>query len=141
MVKYILQCLLIWESLVVVTGLDRPGSGENLEVLRELLDRPWPLLAVSATQGTGLPELAARSFEVLDLIRVYTKEPGKPADREKPFTLPRGSSVADLALHIHRDLALGLRFARIWGKSAFDGQSVKGEHRLEDGDVVELHTA
>jgi ribosome-interacting GTPase 1 len=33
-----------------------------------------------------------------------------------------------------------LRHARLWGRSGFDGQQVGPEHRVEDGDVVELHT-
>jgi hypothetical protein len=33
-----------------------------------------------------------------------------------------------------------LRYARIWGPSGFDGQTVGHEHHVADGDVVELHT-
>jgi hypothetical protein len=130
---------LIKKAFLVITGIDRPRSEENLSVLAELIETPWPLVAVSVVDGRGLEELGAQSFAALDLIRVYTKEPGKPADREKPFTLPRGSCVADLALSIHREVAETMKFARVWGSSVFDGQSVKGDHGLEDGDVVEIH--
>ena len=127
------------KAFLVITGIDRPKSEENLAVLKELLETPWPLAAVSVVDGRGLEDLGARSFAALDLIRVYTKEPGKAADRQKPFTLPRGSCVADLALLIHREVAETMKFARVWGSSVFDGQPVKGEHGLEDGDVVEIH--
>lgn len=126
-------------TLLVVTGMDRPGGAENLAVLGELLDSTWPIQAVSAKDGSGLLDLGARSFGLLGLIRVYTKEPGKPPDKSKPFTLPRGATVAELAGHIHREIAEGFRYARIWGSSAFDGQQVRGDHPLEDGDVVEIH--
>lgn len=125
------------ETLLVVTGMDREGGAGNLSVLRELF--PWPIHPVSAVSREGLDELAERTFEALDVIRVYTKEPGKPADRDKPFTLRRGSTVADLASLIHRDLSNALKFARLWGPATFDGQPVKGDHVLVDGDVVELH--
>ena len=59
------------------------------------------------------------------------------ADRDRPFTLPRGSCVGDLARFIHKDVAARLKFARLWGASVFDGQSVKAAHVLEEGDVVE----
>jgi ribosome-interacting GTPase 1 len=124
-------------ALLVVTGMDRPGGDANLEALRELL--PWTPLAVSVASALGLEELASRTFVLLDVIRVYTKEPGKPADRERPFTLKQGSTVSDLALLIHRELSAALKFARIWGATVFDGQPVKGDHVLVDGDVVELH--
>ena len=40
----------------------------------------------------------------------------------------------------HRDIAASLRFARIWGSGAFDGQQVGPDHEVADGDIVELHT-
>ena len=73
------------------------------------------------------------------MIRVYTKIPGKPADRTKPFTIPLGSTVLDLAREIHRDFEQSLKFARVWGTGVFEGQTVKRDHELHDADVVELH--
>jgi len=87
----------------------------------------------------GLDTLRRTTFETLNIMRVYTKEPGKPADRDKPFTLPRGATVADLAVRIHKDVAATMKFARVWGPSAFDGQSVHHDHVLAEGDVVEIH--
>jgi ribosome-interacting GTPase 1 len=72
-------------------------------------------------------------------MRVYSKEPRKEPDLSRPFTLPRGSTVQDLAKAIHKEIAEEIKFARVWGPSAFDGQSVHEHHVLEEGDVVELH--
>jgi hypothetical protein len=44
-----------------------------------------------------------------------------------------------MAALVHRDFAENLKSARIWGTAVFDGQSVKRDHVLHDGDVVELH--
>jgi uncharacterized protein len=44
-----------------------------------------------------LDELFRRLWELLAMIRIYPKEPGRPPDRHKPFTLPMGATVADLA--------------------------------------------
>ena len=126
-------------SLLVVTGMDRHGAAGDLEALHELLETDLPTVPVSTSDGTGLDELARRTFEALDIIRIYTKQPGKDVDRERPFTLPRGSNVGDLARAIHKDVAESLKFARVWGKSLFDGQSVKAAHILEEGDIVEIH--
>lgn len=126
-------------SLVVISGMDRPGARGDLEALRELLEEPWPLLPVSAVTGSGLDELGRRSYESLGILRVYTKEPGKEPDRDRPFTLDHGATVGDLARLIHKDLEQQLRFARLWGPSAFDGQTVHRDHVLKDGDVVEIH--
>jgi hypothetical protein len=56
-----------------------------------------------------------------------------------PFTLPIGSNVIDLAMHIHRELAEKLKTARAWGTDVYDGQSVHRTHVLHDKDIVELH--
>ena len=126
-------------ALVVVTGLDRDDGPEDFEILRELMDPRWPLLPVSSITRAGLELLAQRTFEALRVIRVYTKQPGHPPDKAAPFTLPLGSTVADLAARIHNDLAVTMHFARIWGPSVFDGQTVPREHVLEEGDVIEIH--
>jgi ribosome-interacting GTPase 1 len=126
-------------ALLVVTGLDKPGSSENLQILRELIQEPWPIVPVSTVDNQGIEELRRKTFQALDIIRVYTKKPGKPPDRAQPFTLPRGATLLDLARTIHKDVLEQLKFARIWGKNVFDGQTVQREHVLDDGDVVEIH--
>lgn len=128
------------KSLMVVTGMDLPGAEGDLDALEELLETPWPRVAVSVQSPQTLMELGPATFRALDIIRVYSKEPRKDPDRSRPFTLHRGSTVADLARAIHKEMAEDLKFARIWGPSAFDGQSVREGHVLQEGDVVELHT-
>jgi ribosome-interacting GTPase 1 len=127
------------KAMLVVTGMDLPGAEGDLEALEELVDLPWPKVAVSTTTGDALDELGGCTFRALDIIRVYSKEPRKDPDRSKPFTLRRGSTVAGLARAIHKEIAEEIKFARVWGPSAFDGQSVHEQHVLEEGDVVELH--
>jgi ribosome-interacting GTPase 1 len=127
------------DAFLVVTGMDRPGAQGDYEVFEELLDRPWWKVPVSGVTREGFDALGQATFEALDVIRVYSKEPGREADRDRPFTLPRGSTVSDLAAKIHKEIAEELRYARLWGPSAHDGQSVRGGHVLEEGDVVEIH--
>ena len=127
------------DAIMVVTGMDLPGAEGDLEAFEELMECPWSKVPVSGTTGDGLAELGQRTFEALDIIRVYSKEPGKDADVEKPFTLDRGATVSDLAVKIHKEIAEDLKYARVWGPSVHDGQSVRGGHVLEEGDVVEIH--
>jgi len=96
-------------------------------------------IAVSARTGSGLEELFRRLWELLAMIRVYAKEPGQPPDRQKPFTLPAGATVADLARQIHRDLPETMKYARLWGHGRFEGQQVHRTEVLRDLDVVEIH--
>lgn len=113
----------------------------DLEVLAELEEPHFPTMLVSAQTGVGLGELGAWLWRALGLVRVYTKAPGKPADHGRPFTLRADEhTVGEAARLVHRDMARTLKYARVWGRSVTaDGQHVGREHRLADGDVLELH--
>ena len=112
----------------------------ELDAFRELTGLLYPVLAVSAATGRGLGEIGPWLFRSLGIARIYTKAPGRPADKQRPFTLRHGQTVGDVARLVHKDLARSLKFARVWGQSGFDGQHVGQEHPLADGDIVELHT-
>ncbi|MFQ5548980.1 MAG: GTPase [Woeseia sp.] len=116
-----------------------PDPGE-VEILEELLGLRFPALTVSAETGDGLDELGPFLFRALDIVRVYTKTPGKPAETDKPFTVHRGGTVLDVAGLVHKDIARDLKFARMWGAEVFDGQQVGPDHLVSDGDLVELHS-
>jgi ribosome-interacting GTPase 1 len=111
----------------------------EMRVFEELTRLAYPMLAVSADTGDGLDRLGAWLFSALEIVRIYTKIPGEPADMTRPFTLRRGATVHDVAVLVHKDIAAGLRFARIWGPSGFDGAHAGPDHVVADGDVVELH--
>ncbi|APW62255.1 GTPase [Paludisphaera borealis] len=127
------------KTVMAATKLDAPGAGDRLEIVREWFGTRFPMLPVSAESGEGLETLREAAYHSLGLLRIYTKIPGRPADRTKPFTVPIGSTVLDLAREVHRDFESSLKFAKIWGSGVFDGQSVKRDHELHDGDIVELH--
>lgn len=129
-----LPTLLLANKADLIAGIDT-----ELEAFRELTGLTYPAFAVSAATGQGLADIGPWLFRSLGIVRVYTKAPGHPPDKSRPFTLRQGQTVEDVARLVHKDLAAGLRYARIWGRSGFDGQQVGREHRLADGDVVELH--
>jgi ribosome-interacting GTPase 1 len=125
---------------VVGNKCDQDEDGIFAEMCREAVGEDLPFLAVSAQRGVGLDALRTALWRDLHRIRVHTKEPGHRADEGKPFVLPEGATVHDLALLVHHDLADHLRFARLWGGTArFEGQQVDRHHVLADRDVVELH--
>ena len=125
--------------LVAGTKLDLPGAAENFQAMKELYGSAVPLLAVSAEKGDNLGEIARTCFKMLSVVRIYPKEPGKPPDKERPFVLPQGSTVLDLAAVIHKGLAANLKRARIWGANMYEGAPAPREHVLSDRDIVELH--
>ena len=125
--------------LVLANKNDDADSEENFEIFRELLEEDWPMVSASATTGRNLEQLKDALVERLNIIRVYSKAPGKEPDFTAPFTLKKGSTVADLAAKVHKDFVDNLKRAKVWGTNVFDGQMVQRDHVLEDGDIVELH--
>lgn len=117
------------------------GAIENFEALRELIGASsvFRILAVSAETGKGLDEFRLAVFDLLEVIRIYTKAPGKKPDLNAPYVLKRGATVMEAAQHVHKDFAELLKFARAWGHGKFEGQMVQRDYVLADGDVIELH--
>jgi ribosome-interacting GTPase 1 len=117
-----------------------PDPEAELEVFREIAPDPFDSLAVSAQTGLGLAAIGPALFALVGIVRVYSKVPGHPPDKGRPFTLMAGSTVRDVALQVHRGMAAELKYARVWGESAeFEGQQVSPAHVIRDRDVVELH--
>jgi len=77
-------------------------------------------------------------FDLIQIVRVYAKPPGKKPDLDDPFILPAGSDVHALAHKVYRGLENQVRSARLWGRGVIDGQNVHLDHVLHDKDIVEL---
>jgi ribosome-interacting GTPase 1 len=115
------------------------GAVDRLEIVRELFGARFPIVVLDAESAAGLEDFRNAVYRMLNMIRVYSKKPGKPPDMQSPFTCPAGSTLLQMAELVHRDFANNLKSARIWGTGVFDGQTVTRDHVLHDKDVVELH--
>ena len=80
-------------ALLVATKVDRPGAVDALELLELRVNGRLPVLAVSATDGSGLEDVRRRSLTALDVIRAYTKPPGKCPDPLPPRAIHTGASA------------------------------------------------
>ncbi len=132
----------LWHKKAVLAGnkTDLDGDGQNFEMMKIAYGHVLPVAAISAAHGQGLEDLKDKIFNTLGIIRVYTKTPGQKADLMEPFVLPCGSTLADAAASVHKDIANHLKFARIWGSGKHEGMMVKRDHVLADGDIIELHS-
>ena len=126
-------------TLLIANKSDLDPGADEVSVLEELAGVRFPAFAVSAKSGQSIERLAPFVFSALGIVRVYTKPPGQPPDRTRPFIVRRGNAVSDVARLVHQDVARSLKFARLWGSATFDGQQVGPDHAVADGDVVELH--
>jgi ribosome-interacting GTPase 1 len=127
-------------ALLLVNKADDETSKPDFDVLRELLDPRWEMIPVSAKTGHNLERMKQAVFDTLDIVRVYSKIPGKEPDTKSPFVMKQGGTVEEFAGKVHQDFVKRLKSAKVWGSSAFDGQMVPRDYVLEDGDIVELKT-
>jgi len=128
------------KAIMVGNKQDLPKSREHFQILKELLGEQLPMVAISAKDGHNLDELKIRLYQGLNILRVYTKAPGKNPDLNTPFILEKGSTVQDLAGYIHKDFLQKLKYARVWSPRGLKGLMVQRDYALQEGDIVELHT-
>jgi ribosome-interacting GTPase 1 len=125
------------KALLAASKADLDPGGGNFQVLRELYP-DLPAIAVTPA-GPDLDALRRAIFEMLRIIRVYTKAPGLKADLTDPIILEKGSTLEAAAASVHKDFASKLKYARIWGSGKHDGIMARRDHVLQDGDIIELH--
>lgn len=127
-------------KLVVFNKVDLLNDFEIRKLKARLESEKYNFVLVSALSGFGLEELKKKIFSCFDILRVYTKEPGKEKT-DKPIILKPGSIVYDAAEKILKGFSKKIKEARIYGPSAkFLGQKVGLKHKLKDLDVVEFKT-
>jgi ribosome-interacting GTPase 1 len=122
-------------ALLAATKADEAGPEQVAALGRSVPD--LAVVAVSVIDDVSLEALKAAIWRLTGLIRVRLRRGEDPAG--EPVALEPGSTVADVAGRVHRDLAASSQGARVWGPSArFEGQRVGRDHTVLDGDVVEI---
>lgn len=131
----------LWQkkTIIIANKMDTDDAEERLKIVQELYSHEFEIIPISAQMAMGKEKITEALYRGLDIIRVYTKAPGKEPDMSDPIVLDRGSTVTEAAAKIHKDFANNLKYARIWSLRRFNGQTVGRDEILEDGDIVEFH--
>lgn len=126
-----------YKLAIIATKGDLPGSKEAYQEL--LKKAKWTVYPTAYNNEESLEQLKKSLFELLKVIRVYTKPPGAKPNLDEAFVIRRGATVADVAEKIHTSFLKRFRYAKIWGTSTVhDGQQVGLDHILHDKDIIEL---
>jgi ribosome-interacting GTPase 1 len=133
------ELILHHKKALVLANKAELDMGQGYGLLQAKFAGLVPLVAISAKTGAGLEDLRRQIFDMLEIIRVYTKTPGKKAEMTEPIVLPRGATLAAAAAEVHKDFLAKLKYARIWGSGKHDGVMASRDHVLQDGDIIELH--
>jgi ribosome-interacting GTPase 1 len=127
-------------TIIFANKSDLRPDPRALEQLRTAAE-PLEVVVASAEHTPNLVvTLGEKLFKVLDVTRIYTKEPGK--DPAKIPMVFRGSvTVGELARMIHNDFYQNFKYARVWGPAAkFPNEKVGLDRKLTDGTIVQLYT-
>jgi ribosome-interacting GTPase 1 len=127
------------KALIVANKKDLTETEDSFIILKGKYEHMYQCISISALEKEKLEDLRRAIFELSGIIRVYSKPPGKEPDLSKPFAIPSGSTILDLASFIHKEFVFNLKFARIWGSAKFDGQRVEKNYILKDKDIIEIH--
>jgi ribosome-interacting GTPase 1 len=127
------------KTMIIANKSDHPRAEENLEEIKGFIDPGFTVIPVSIFKENTIEQLREQIYALLDVIRVYSKIPGKKVDHNDPYVFKKGSSLMDMAKAVHKDFAQKLKYARIWGKNKYQGQKVNRSYMLEDEDIIELH--
>src|SRR3989344_1639481 len=122
-------------DLIVIILKDK----SELELIKEELKQNDIDKRTLLYQNDDIKEFRDDIWKSLNLIKIYTKQPGKEKDHP-PIALKKGSKIINIAEIIHKDFIRKFRFARVWGTSVkHQGTRAGLDHALNDDDVVELH--
>lgn len=127
-------------SMIIINKADLDIKKARQKALElHQLEPKIPIIIGSAKLGKGFEKLGEILFKILEIVRVYTKQPNGPVT-DKPLILRKGATVYDVAKSIHKSFVENFRYAKIWGPSAkYPGERTGLDHIVEDGDIVEIH--
>ena len=130
-----------YKILWVGNKIDVPSHKEIKDVFIELYKDKIPyFFEISAKEKINIEKLPEIIFNHLEIIRVYTKIPGKPPDIENPYTVKKGSQLVHLAEIIHKDIVKNFKYARLWRGQTEKPIVIGRDYILEDKDIVEIHS-
>jgi len=128
------------KKITVINKCDTLSREELRKLEATIKSKKLNTIPISTISGLGLEQLKETIFKSMDSIRIFTKEPGKPATSD-PVTLKKGSTVYDVAESILKGFSKRVKESRVTGPSSkFPNQKVGLSHILKDLDIVEFHT-
>jgi len=126
---------IVRNSNLIILFFNKPEEKKLLDLELEKAEINIPSLIFNNQKN-----IKDEIWKRLNLVKIFTKEPGKKASKDIPICLKKNSTIEDMAEQVHKDFIKKFRFARIWGKSTkFPGQMCGINHKLKDDDIVELH--
>ncbi|MCK5399510.1 TGS domain-containing protein [bacterium] len=123
--------------MIIMNKIDLIDDYTALDDFRDSMD--IKVISTSLILGDDRNEIMEEVFALSRKIRIYTKEQGEKPNMKDPFVVDEGTTVIDLAAHIHKDFVAQFNYARVWGGEFYDGQRIGKTEPLSEGLVIEFY--
>lgn len=128
------------KKIIIINKSDLLSHEQLRKLEATISSKKLQAIIISALTGYNLEKLKEEIFEKMNVIRVYTKEPGKPKSNI-PVILPENSTVKKVAESILKGFSSKIKTAHVTGPSSkFPNQRVGLAHVCKDLDIIEFHT-
>jgi hypothetical protein len=132
------------KGIVVATKGDILGSKENFDILKGDWGDRFPVVPVSTVKDIGIDELKKKIFEELDIIRVYTREPGGEVSK-RPIVIESDGTVEDIARKIASTFLKEFKYAYLYREPRKSEKNVARRrvginYKLKDRDIIQIYT-
>ncbi len=130
----------IGKRIIVINKSDLLTTQELRKLEETIKSKKLQGLAISCVTEYNILKLKDLIIKQMSVIRIYTKEPGKPAS-PNPIILQPKSTVKDVAETIRKGFSQNVKETKVTGPSSkFPNQKVGLAHVLKDLDTVEFQT-
>ncbi|MBI2046573.1 50S ribosome-binding GTPase [Candidatus Pacearchaeota archaeon] len=128
------------KKIIAFNKSDLLSDSEKRKIEASLKSKKYNFCIISTKTFGGIEELKQKLLKNSGVIRVYTKQPGMPADKD-PMLMKPSSTIKDAAEKILHGFSERIKEVRITGPSSkFPNQKVGLKHVLKDRDIVEFRT-
>ena len=126
--------------IIVFNKIDLYDNNSRRKILETLKTKKYNFVIVSTFNKEGLEELKEKIFKSFNIIRIYTRQPGKKEDKV-PVIMPPDSTLEEVAEKVLHGFSKKVKYAKVFGPSGkFLGQRIGLKHVVKDRDIVELYT-
>ncbi len=128
------------KKIIVYSKSDILSSEQQRKTEATIKSKNLNGILTSSITLQGIELLKEKIFNLMHVIRIYTKEPGKKPS-QIPIVLHENSTVKDAAEKILKGFSAKIKFTILTGPSSkFPNQKVGLAHICKDKDIVEFHT-
>ncbi len=127
-------------KIIVFNKIDLYDENLKRKISETLKSKKYKFVLTSTITNQGIEELKEKILNTFNIIRIYTRQPGKQHD-EIPIILPPNSTLENAAEKILHGYSKKVKYAKITGPSSkFANQRIGLKHKLKDKDIVEFYT-